>query len=106
MKFLAIILSAYMLLLALLPCGDEVECMDEERYETAFNDNTRQDHENHSEICSPFCICACCGQVLNVLTTPYFALKPHFSVSSHTAFYKDPYFEIIPIAIWQPPKLI
>jgi hypothetical protein len=106
LKFLTAILSAYMLLLALLPCGDEVECMDDERYETAFTNNNQQDHDNHSEICSPFCICACCGQALHVLTMPFFAVKPHDEVSERIIQYKEPYFEIIPQAIWQPPKLV
>jgi hypothetical protein len=95
-----------MLMLALLPCGDEVECVDSDRYEISFTNNNHQDHANHAENCSPFCICACCGQVLNVASAYHFNVKPRTPIGRNLISYSDPYFEIIPQSIWQPPKLV
>ncbi|MCE7068516.1 DUF6660 family protein [Dyadobacter sp. CY326] len=106
MKYLIVILAFYMLTLALLPCGDKVECIDNERYETTFNDNDHPDHDGHAENCSPFCICACCGQMLNIFTAYHFDIKPTFAAVTSRSLYADPYFKIIPQSIWQPPKLV
>ena len=95
-----------MLLLALLPCGDEVECADNDRYQTAFTTDGQQDHDNHSENCSPFCICACCGQLVTIASAHHFNVQPKTTISKPLISYSDPYFEIIPQSIWQPPKLV
>ncbi|TLU96750.1 DUF6660 family protein [Dyadobacter sediminis] len=103
MKNLIVILSVYMLLLSLLPCGDPAECKDEKQA-VAFSSNTHADHDNHSENCPPFCSCTCCGQFLSIFTAHSFLVKTVALPAMGKAFYQDFYSGLIPSAIWQPPQ--
>jgi hypothetical protein len=109
MKSFCYIFSIYIFLLAIVPCGDIVECNNLETniIAGAVNDFSHQDHEHSEEKCTPFCHCACCG--IHILATDlvffeYNKFQPKFptiKVSYITSFYPEIYFNI-----WQPPKLI
>lgn len=65
MKIISYILSVYLLVLSLVPCSDSMvfihsEC--EANTELVDSNKNHSDHE-HEDLCTPFCICACCGSV-------------------------------------------
>ncbi|WP_428047030.1 DUF6660 family protein [Croceivirga thetidis] len=59
MKFLAVILSFYILALNFLPCADNDPINDSDCTEVHLDFDHGQDHED-CELCSPFCHCNCC----------------------------------------------
>ncbi len=104
MKWFAILLSIFMIVISCIPCADAAPEVDTS-VQTSIQ--TNPDSDNHApaaDLCSPLCICNCCAG---------FALQ--------TAFHKTslPVFKVITIApvhqpdavlypsfsIWQPPKL-
>lgn len=94
----------YMLVLSLAPCSDTMEC--QEPVQTNIASYTS--HENHSheaEMCSPFCICACCGSLIS-FAEPSASLNYLNFASLET---RPIYNSILPLevhfAIWQPPKI-
>lgn len=104
MKALSLFLCLYLMLLSVLPCSDVEEC--NESIQMSISQSI--DHDNHShemELCSPFCICVCCGQFTNftntstdlIQITAYSATEP---VMHQSGFPLD-----VHLAIWQPPKI-
>jgi len=65
MRYLAIILTVYSLLLTVVPCTDVHDIKqgssDMELVQSADNMN-----DVHLDICSPFCACACCQTLAEV----------------------------------------
>jgi len=103
MKFLAIILSFYLLMLTAIPCIDVHS--DNVKHKTELTQEP-QDFPQHSDSdnCSPFCTCNCCAtfvvfQAFQVQLNCFpFSEKQYFPVSS--IFISDPL-----ASIWQPPKI-
>ncbi|WP_141384455.1 DUF6660 family protein [Flavobacterium flevense] len=108
MKWFNIILSIYLIALASMPCADM------EVNSAVHSLNVHQaEHDNHShdkskDLCSPFCICNCCGaQVLS-----YFpAISYDFPVISTVIKSKEPYYKSVFYSnfygsIWQPPQIV
>ena len=65
MRIASYILATYMLILALMPCADGLsvlypECTSSINIEE--NSHNHSDHE-HEDLCSPFCVCSCCGSL-------------------------------------------
>lgn len=106
MKFLVIILSLYITLLACTPCvdGDGVTFASTEV--AAKDVDHSHDHTNDS--CTPFCICSCCGiQVLNytqpITYNPMVITRP--AAVKETPSYKSQFISGYFGSIWQPPQL-
>ena len=80
MKLIAYILAFYTLILSCIPCQDEAVLFAkmEQRNQTEFSiSHQKQQNEDKCDLCSPFCICACCaGITLNKSFT--FSLKRSF----------------------------
>lgn len=76
----------YILVLSLAPCGDSVECGESNKTEKSHNK-----HKHENENCTPFCICACCGQpVTSKINYPVAQaiLKPVFFIKSIAIYNK------------------
>ena len=106
MKIVSFIFSLYLLTLSFMPCTDGEDCKDETQSQTStFATTDHSNHDNDTENCSPFCVCACCGQNITTLFYPvdFLSFKPVskqvFSVYT-SAFVSEVYFNI-----WQPPKI-
>ena len=96
------------MLLSCLPCADmEVHSATHSSAEHAStHDNHSHDKEN--DLCSPFCICNCCGtQVLNY--------QPAFTcdfptilkvIKTTEPFYKSVFSSDFYGSVWQPPQLV
>ncbi|HLA55950.1 MAG TPA: DUF6660 family protein [Flavobacterium sp.] len=108
MKWLNVIFSIYLVALACLPCADmETDCQNTATTKSVTADN----HDNssqHNDLCSPFCICNCCGaQVLN-FAPPIsftFTILPDLISTSEIA-YKPLFTSTFTGSIWQPPQLV
>ncbi|WP_299672592.1 DUF6660 family protein [uncultured Polaribacter sp.] len=107
MKFLAFILSIYILTLNLAPCED---------YEAgAFNDdiepeisqifdNDHQHQDQDLDLCSPFCICQCCH--ISTMNFKFVDIKFNiFYISTQDFFYQNGIKKSFTASILQPPKV-
>lgn len=102
MKFLCLFLTFYMLHISVLPCSDV-----HESHKSAITTvaEAESHHQDHHDICSPFCVCACCqiSVVVSAITSP--SITPELlSLVSHipsTERFISSGFSFI----WQPPKI-
>ena len=102
MKFFTIIFSIYILVLSLAPCSDSVECDEGNKTEQSHNN-----HKHENENCTPFCICACCGQpVASNINYPVAQTvsKPEIFNKS-ISIYNQTFISQFNANIWQPPKI-
>ncbi len=102
MKFLAAILSIYVLVLTLLPCVDVPT--DNLLHKTELTKASTEKHTDDGDHCSPFCTCQCCAspmvshfQMFNFQTATILEQR---IFSYHNLDYTSPFY-----SIWQPPKL-
>jgi len=102
--FLTAFLSAYLLILMVLPCND-AHAQTKDVSQTQFSQVQADQH--HEDFCTPFCICSCC-------TTPIIVTQPAviFEVSYYEnfqtrtiSFYKSIISNFYG-SIWQPPQLV
>ncbi|WP_229250527.1 DUF6660 family protein [Emticicia aquatilis] len=109
MKAFSIILSIYLLVLSCLPCGDVEDCKVVDNEKIAFSETNHSTHQEDTETCSPFCICACCGTniVLNFSFSPLISvIEPNFLSEKVTVnFYNTSFISDFYGNIWQPPKI-
>lgn len=107
MKWSLFILSFYILVLSCVPCGDTDNCEKSQKSETVSNHfEGNHNHEQEADLCTPFCLCACCGGFifsidLNIpefIRISYFLKSEVFHLS--TSIFSFSY------TIWQPPKLV
>lgn len=71
MRLATQIFSLYILLLAFVPCQDNFSLIPNEAPASVHADNPEHEHpaSEHEDHCTPFCICACCGAVLDAPPT-------------------------------------
>lgn len=107
MRSTSTLLSIIFLILSCMPCAD-----------MGVNDNIRTkfdlvsaEHHSHaagSDLCSPFCVCSCCGSQLTEY--PQFAMID-FSIAFKGIKKQLPSYQSILSSnffgsIWQPPQLV
>lgn len=106
MKFFTIIFSIYLVAISFLPCGDAYNDCNNSKPQT----ETTQDHSHkndHNDICSPFCTCACCSTTVNFAFQPL-KIKEAKLIFAETQ--KFPIWDFNFVSnfygnIWQPPKI-
>lgn len=71
MRLLTQTLSLYIFLLAFIPCQDNFSLIPNEAPASVHADHPEHDPQDseHEDHCTPFCICACCGAVLDAPPT-------------------------------------
>ena len=103
MKFVAFILSIYILALNFTPCEDNVLEGNEVKIEISQNIDVDHSHAD-LDLCSPFCQCHCCH-----IHATYFNLVNLTSTSTQISTEVFTYFENlgtdIPNTILQPPRV-
>jgi hypothetical protein len=105
-KVLTLLFSFCLLALAVMPCSDNDDCKYEHKEKTSnFATTDHSDHDSDTENCSPFCMCACCGQSFsNSFVT--FSLSLHSPVSLEKfPIYNTSFVSEVYLSIWQPPKI-
>ncbi|MBC8047905.1 MAG: hypothetical protein H7Y00_13995 [Fimbriimonadaceae bacterium] len=100
-KLFTIISSFYIIALSAMPCTD----MHAENHEVNITvEQSQNHHEEHNDVCPPFCHCSCCS--VNAENNFSTILSNILSESNQEFnFPKDVRFDDILLAIWQPPKL-
>jgi hypothetical protein len=104
MKLLSLLFAFYFFALALFPCADKVERDKFEKQEISENSN-HADHEHTSEMCSPLCLCVCCGIQL-VFTAKLESIPYSNSKDIKKTFYVSRIFSNYLSEIWKPPKFV
>lgn len=105
MKVRTLILTVYLLALAIYPCSDANTCTDERKDGKAKIELTQHDHsEDEGDACTPFCICSCCAATIR-LTTADVTLAEYTHHTLHIIPYTERYLLSNVHAIWQPPRL-
>ena len=102
MKILATILSIYILTLTAIPCIDLPA--DNILQKIELSQSSRDNHQNETDNCSPFCTCDCCvAPVLPQNTIFEFSFVDFlkYNFSEYTSVLISSLF----VSIWQPPKL-
>lgn len=97
--------SLYFLLLAVMPCTDYSACAEDFTTTIALQENASHDHSDPtSDICSPLCVCDCCGiSVLQPSLIVFNSTTAIYGVDKKDVISTDvetPFF-----SIWQPPRL-
>lgn len=104
-RLLTYICSIYFLLLAVMPCTDYSVCAEDFTTSIDIQNSTTHDHSDpSSDICSPLCVCDCCGiSVLQPDLIVFNSTKANFGVDKRDVIHTNidtPFF-----SIWQPPRL-
>ncbi|WP_434086990.1 DUF6660 family protein [Sphingobacterium faecium] len=104
MKILVYILSLYFIALTLIPCADQVQVF-------SYGQETGARHVNHEDLnhtdnCSPFCICSCCSIVLNIEPITAISFVVIFLHSKGEIAYENNFYSFNDSSIWQPPQLV
>ncbi|WP_147271957.1 DUF6660 family protein [Marinilabilia salmonicolor] len=101
MKYLAVILSMYVMVLTAIPCND-VHAANTNSVSLELSEQS-PNQTNDVDLCSPFCFCHCC----QTLSFPSF-----FSISFINLVVitldiklKEPAISSPVASIWQPPKI-
>jgi hypothetical protein len=101
LKVLSVILSIYFLSLTLIPCVDDHNGSCDHKKELAKKD--LDSHSSGIDICSPLCICSCCGASLSIVLNSFFI--PEITIPAVLNFqYIDQMNSGILNSFWQPPK--
>ena len=107
MKWFNIILSIYLVGLACMPCADIEIDSASHSLATHQSKQNNHSHDKSSDLCSPFCVCNCCGaQILSHFSTVIFEFNsvtaliklplPTYKSLNSSNFYGS---------IWQPPQI-
>ncbi|SEJ65040.1 hypothetical protein SAMN05216327_11534 [Dyadobacter sp. SG02] len=108
--FVAYLLAFYVLALSCIPCQDEAVPLPNSSVKAyvaagAAVANAEEAHQEMIDLCSPFCICACCA---SVTINPAIAALPENAVSQLIPPADFSYLQILytgdRAGIWQPPQ--
>ncbi len=92
-----------------MPCADRGSSNNERviAIETIDANHNHDSHTHELDLCSPFCICNCCGvHIMNLKTVALFEIQPMQQFSkSPISTYKTEFFSKFSYSIWQPPQL-
>lgn len=110
MKVFFSILAIYMMAVFLMPCTDmyEKESFQNHNHSEELAHKASHDHQEKPDMCSPFCLCACCGAVSGIVlqwNTYSFGKIKTFELSKPEAYYKSIFTPSYLGEIWQPPKI-
>lgn len=100
-------LSAYLLVLMVLPCSD-VHVSQQKSFVSNYEllQTSTDDSHNDMELCTPFCICAgCVVAVIIQKQLEFIPFNPEVFTKKVTNFYISPTSNFFG-SIWQPPQLV
>lgn len=106
MKFISVIISIIILALSFVPCTDSISPNQESQSLSTSHQESRN-HKQHSDFCSPLCVCSCCGTVVAQIE----ADSGIETYQEQTSTLKESIFkQNLPTdlyySIWEPPKII
>ncbi len=104
MKLLSFLLAFCFLSLAVIPCSDKDNCENTPMKTISHVQSTpNQDTQHEDGLCSPLCMCHCCGGVTIIYEQPFDFAVNYPSVKN--SIYSESSISEIAYPIWQPPKI-
>jgi len=94
-----------MLVLSSLPCGDTDECNENNPAPIATKASSHDRHDDDTENCTPFCICACCATAIIYQPLAAFKISAKLFPTIYNPAPETDYVSQVSVAIWQPPKV-
>jgi hypothetical protein len=104
MKFITILLSVYMTILALMPCQDKDDEVSHS-FNTTVSKNKACNDQAGQETCPPFCTCNCCSTARYIAAQPITTIVILELINDYPA-YKIPVAQQQSLDIWQPPQIV
>lgn len=107
MKFVSVILSLIILMLSFTPCADSSDYSktSENIVVSVFEQDNHQ--KNHSDLCSPLCMCNCCGTVVAQIGMQFFKINEISAIpSGEETSFRLPIVSPLFYSIWEPPKIV
>jgi len=87
-----------------MPCNDADDCDKEITIEHSSDAKNHSDQEKDSENCTPFCMCACCGQSYHFEYFPaMLGFRPSVIVIKKSV-YSLAFISGYACSIWKPPQ--
>lgn len=95
-------------MLTAYPCADNHNDALVKSSHTQTSSHHNHSHDEETDLCSPFCVCNCCGQqTLSFLEIQSFQFLVQFQeIKTSISFYKSTSFSNFYGSIWQPPQLV
>lgn len=106
MRLFASFVTIYMILLSVVPCGDERDCKINPIQTITISASSHNSENTHTEeACTPFCSCSCCS-ISMMKSLPFFPVTINETFSSIDIIYSNSKLPETAFSIWQPPKLV
>ncbi|WPR71215.1 DUF6660 family protein [Flavobacterium sp. NG2] len=107
MKMLNIIFSIYLVVLSCLPCADKLADSLAHQAEIHSTTDAEHSHDVDNDLCSPFCVCSCCGfhTLTYVAVVPTLVTVLFEEIKSSHSFYTSIASSNFFGSIWQPPQI-
>ena len=103
MKIFSAIFAIYFSMLSIIPCIDSEIVKDNCQAQTSCIHLNTEHPEHQSDLCSPLCMCSCCGGITIILNSEnnLIAQIP----TEQLSIYNQNSPSEISFFIWQPPKI-
>lgn len=109
MKLFFFILGIYILALQTMPCADiyEKNLLQQKHFIELLSLDSDHSHASDNDLCSPFCICNCCGVISGFILEdgavpiPKIYSLLSLSLTGYMSKFSPNYFG----EIWQPPQI-
>ncbi len=105
MRLFSFILSIYVLALSVVPCSDGIAHKLDDVDANIEVSQTEHDHNpsDHSDYCTPFCSCSCCGSLTTVPTGHQIGEVKILASTTYLFPYKFDYSSDYTEGVWHPP---
>lgn len=108
-RFISSVLAILVLVLSFFPCNDAEAAVPLHHSAAAQGKEPAADH-NHpahqADLCSPFCICACCTGITLPVTVSFQVATPAPAGPQVLASYIPQAISSLALPVWQPPQLV
>ncbi len=103
MKYIAFILSLYIFCLVSAPCVDDALHCGNQVCGQSSSQN-QDSHSDHTDACSPFCVCSCCGVPVTIAPGTFIG-QPFVSFQRPIHPESSTLVSFFAMTFWQPPKI-
>ena len=102
-QIITALLSAYLLVLMVMPCSDAHAKMGDD---VTVHFSKSESHHDHTDLCTPFCVCSgCIAAIVLQPTLEFNPLNLDLPVKEPINFYESVASSFYG-SIWQPPQLV
>lgn len=105
MKIFAFLLSLFFMALTVVPCSDAASGFGD-KVCVAEDVHLEQSQDEHTDLCTPFCVCNCCGMSMSIAQIKKLLPEKNFIlVRAEITESAYNYSLLLNAGIWQPPKI-